>query len=207
MRMGLAIVPFAWACSSRPVKTIGNLRNAVLYERGAAERCRACAVRAQEEGCFDAARLFAALARSEEIQAEHQLRLLNGYGERMAWEALPVDSIGPIESTRINLENARRMESYKMLTAFPIFEQTAAAEGVDEAVRLFRMLTILAERHEAYFRRTLEGPGRDTAAGSWSVCARCGGLFAPETTLPERCEICEMPVSVAVEAVIPDRVP
>ena len=110
--MGLAIVPFAWACSSRPVKTIGNLRNAVLYERGAAERCRACAVRAQEEGCFDAARLFAALARSEEIQAEHQLRLLNGYGERMAWEALP-----------------------------------------------------------------------------------------------ERCEICEMPVSVAVEAVIPDRVP
>lgn len=192
-------LPFFWACSGRPVKTVGNLRHVAASERNAMLRYRSCSARAREEGLVNVANLFSALACSEEIHVKHHIELLSKYGETVTIDQLPIDSMFRAETTVKNLRGSLRRETYESMTAFPIFEKTAATEGADEAEQFFRWLATVATRHGEYCRRVLEQLNRDgtdqNVVNSWSVCPRCGGMY--ETVgLQENCEVCEMPASV-----------
>ena len=146
-------LPFFWACSGRPVKTVGNLRHVAASERNAMLRYRSCSARAREEGLVNVANLFSALACSEEIHVQHHIELLSKYGETVTIDQLPIDSMFRAETTVKNLRGSLRRETYESMTAFPIFEKTAATEGADEAEQFFRWLATVATRHGEYCRR------------------------------------------------------
>lgn len=195
-------IPFFWSCSSRPVKTIGNLRNVAASERNAAVRYRSCSTRAREEGYLNVANLFAALACSEEVHVKYQIELLERYGEEnISPDEWPVDSTFAVESTVKNLRLSLRTETYESLTAFPIFEKAAVAEGANDAARMFRELAVVATKHGDYCRRVLDKLNHDgsdrNVVNSWSVCPRCGAMYET-VTLQENCEMCEMPASTFV---------
>ena len=188
-------LPLLVACSSRPDRTIENLKNAVTSETGAAVRYRAFAVQAEKEGFVNISNLLEAIARSEEIHAVRQRKALSGYGEPVGETNLPLPRIG---STRENLKMSLRTEHFMSQTVFPIFEASAAAEGATEADQLFRRATAVSVLHSEYCRNALdklENEGSDwNVVNSWSVCPRCGCPYMT-AKLRENCNICEEPAS------------
>ncbi|WP_298064541.1 rubrerythrin family protein [uncultured Rikenella sp.] len=188
-------LPLFCACSSHPAKTIENLKNMVASEQNAAVRYRAFSIQAREEGFHNIANLLVAIARSEEIHAEYQRKVLAEYGEDVS---MPVDSVPEVGSTLENLKNSLRVEEYESQTVFPIFMQVAANERMSEAEQFFQWVAAVANRHAEYCRKALgklekEGDDRNVV-NSWSVCPRCG---CPYTTvsLDEACDVCQMEAS------------
>lgn len=188
-------LPLFCSCSSRPVKTIENLKNVVVSEQNAAVRYGAFSIQAREEGFHNIANLLRAIARSEEIHAEHQRQVLSKYGESVSG---PTDSVPEVRSTLENLKTSLRVEVYESQTVFPIFMRVAAGEGINEAELFFQWVATVAGRHAEYCCKAmekLEKEGSDrNVVNSWSVCPECG---CPYTTvsLNEACDVCETQAS------------
>lgn len=191
-------IPLCYACSPRPVKTIENLRNAVVSEQNAAVRYRAFSVQARKEGFGNIANLLEAIACSAEIHAEHQRQFLSEYGENLL---AAVDSIGEVGSTIENLKMSARAETYKAKTAFPIFSAAAATEKVSDEEQYFRWMTTVALRHADHCRKALDKLQREgsdwNVVNSWSVCPRCGYPYKT-ASMDENCPVCSEPAGASV---------
>lgn len=188
-------LPLFCACSSRPAKTIENLKNVVVSEQNAAVRYGAFSIQAREEGFHNIANLLRAIARSEEIHAEYQRKVLSEYGENIS---VPVDSVPKVGSTLENLKTSLRVEEYESQTVFPIFMRVAANEGMSEAELFFQWVAAVANRHAEYCCKALEklekeGSDRNVV-NSWSVCPRCGCPYST-VSLTETCDLCETEAS------------
>lgn len=189
------VVPLFWACSSRPVKTIENLKNVVVSEQNSAIRYGAFSQKAKEEGFRNVANLLEAISRSEEIHAESQRKFLKKIGEQVG-EA--TDSIPKVGTTLENLRQTVRVEMYESQTVFPIFVAAAASEGVTEAEQFFDWLGEIALRQADCCRKALERlekEGTDwNVVNSWSVCPGCGCPYKT-ASLDEVCDMCAAPAS------------
>lgn len=191
----LFALPLFCACSSRPVKTIENMKNIVVSEQNAAVRYWAFSVQAKEEGYHNIANLLGAVARSEEIHAQRQQKMLSRYGK---WDCEATDTVPRVGSTFENLKTAVRVERYESETVIPIFLQVAASEGLNEAEQFFMWLSSVACRHADYCCKALEKLEKDSSdcnvVNSWSVCPMCGCPYTT-ATLSEACDVCETPAS------------
>lgn len=183
------------ACSSRPAKTIENLKNIVVSEQNAAVRYLAFSAQAKEEGFRNISNLFEAIARSEEIHACRQQAVLARYGETAG---RAVDSLPEVRRTVDNLKAAIHLEEYEVLTVFPIFCSAAEMESAAEIAQFFRWVAAVAERHSLFCRKALTKLERDGTDGnvinSWSVCPECGCLYWT-TNLEDNCILCQSPAS------------
>lgn len=183
------------ACSSRPAKTIENLKNVVTSEQNAAVRYMAFSMQAKEEGFRNISNLFEAIARSEEIHARRQQTMLARYGETIS---AATDSLPEVRQTADNLKTAIHVEEYEAMTVFPIFSSAAEAESVAEIAQFFRWVAAVAERHSLFCRKALarlERDGSDSnVINSWSVCPECGCLYWT-TNLEDNCILCQSPAS------------
>jgi rubrerythrin len=97
-----------------------NLKSAFSGESQANRRYLAFAMKAEDDGKPQIAKLFKATAEAETVHAHNHLRVLED-----------------IKSTRENLEAAVHGENYEHTKMYPEFIQAAKGEGQEKAAQTF----------------------------------------------------------------------
>jgi rubrerythrin len=141
-------------------------------EAKAAFRLRLYAGRAEQEGFNQIAKLFRAIARSEEIHGERSLRLLE-----------------PIKDTQTNLQAAFESEQKVAGLAYPGLIKAAMEANDRVAETLFTQSRDVEETHAKLYKNALEhlAEERDT---SYYVCTVCG--YVADGSLPDKCPVCNV---------------
>ncbi|MCD6390672.1 MAG: rubrerythrin family protein [Dehalococcoidia bacterium] len=153
-------------------KTLKNLKAGFVAESQAHLRNLAFAMKAEQEGYFQAARLFRAIAEAEAVHAFNHFRLL-----------------GVISGTQENLESAFEKENLAAST-YPQFVREANEEGNTNVATTFSYSRDVEEGHAKLYKKALA----HTMAGEeieYYVCQVCG--YVSDGVLPDKCPICGAP--------------
>ncbi|MBM4315372.1 MAG: rubrerythrin family protein [Deltaproteobacteria bacterium] len=152
-------------------KTEEFLKAAFAGESQTNRRYLAFALRAEEEGWTQAARLFRAAAEAETIHAHNYLKALQGVCE-----------------TRVNLQEAISVESRAVKSVYPEMVETARAEGNKEAEDFFRYALETERGHASLFQKLADAPDGFAESYPYYVCPVCG--HTAEKTPPSSCPVC-----------------
>lgn len=164
------------------MSTTDNLKEAFAGESQANQKYRAFALKAEQEGFKNVAKLFRAAAEAERIHAEGHLRALDG-----------------ILSTVENLKAAIGGETYEFKEMYPPMLAEAEAEG-HKAKRMFGYAVQAEAVHARLYQCALDAvlQGRDLEHESIYLCPVCGHLEFGQA--PEACPICGAKGSRFVQA-------
>jgi rubrerythrin len=194
-------VLFFNACTSKQAAsaskaTLDNLLTAYNGESNAHARYLAFAQKADEEGYGQAASLFRAAARAEQVHYEHHaaaIKALGGTPE--AKIETPV-----VKTTKENLEAALQGETYESTVMYPGFLAQAEKDKVESAIDSFEDAKAAEAVHAVWYKKAIDnlddwkGPKKE-----FSVCPRCGNIV--DVIPGPKCPICAedtkkfMPVS------------
>jgi rubrerythrin len=152
-------------------KTEKSLKEAFAGESQANRKYLAFAVKADQEGYLQVARLFRAAAEAETVHAHNHLRALNG-----------------IRSTKENLQEAIAGETHEFKTMYPEMIEVAKAEGQKVAERSFNYANLVEKVHAQLYQSLLDGLGKPQENYSYYVCPVCG--FTAEKQAPGACPVC-----------------
>ena len=151
------------------MKTLKNLKAGFIAESQAHQRNLAFAIKAEEEGYPQVAKLFRAIAEAEEIHAFNHLRLL-----------------GAVANTQENLETAFERENLASNT-YPQFIKEANEEDNAHVARIFSYSRDVERGHAKLYEKALEHMLGDVET-EYYVCGVCG--YVSDGDLPEVCPIC-----------------
>ena len=154
-------------------KTRKNLYDAYTGESKAVVRLKAFAAKAEEEEYPGVARLFRAVAKSENVHAFNNLRLLR-----------------EIKDTETNLEEALASEQKIAQVSYDSFIADAEAEGEKAAAMMFAYARDVEERHARLYEGALQHLVAEKIP-SYFVCGVCG--YVADDVVPEKCPICGAP--------------
>ncbi len=162
--------------------TLENLQAAFNGESNARAKYLAYAEKARSEGYQKVATLFTAAARSEEIHAANHAEVIRKMGGKAQAEVKPV----AVGSTRENLQDALKGESYERDRMYPGFITKARRDGNADAVQTLNLARNAEVEHAKLYQEALNNlEGWKAAGASFVVCPVCGWT-AP--TLPaEHC--------------------
>jgi len=149
------------------------LHRAYTEEAKAAVRLRIYAEKAAQEGYIQMAKLFEAVARSEETHATRALKLLAEIGD-----------------TEANLARSFEVEESIAQAAYGEFVKIAEKEGDQAASLHFSQSRDVEETHANLYKKALNHFLEEREVTYW-VCGLCG--FIAEERAPEECPICGMP--------------
>jgi len=152
-------------------KTEQFLKEAFAGESQANRRYLAFAVKADQEGLPQVARLFRAAAEAETVHAHNHLRALNG-----------------VRSTKENLQEAIAGETHEFKKMYPEMIEAAKAEGQKAAERSFSYANSVEKIHAELYQRLLDSVGRPQETYPYYVCPICGNTV--EKQAPGVCPIC-----------------
>jgi len=152
-------------------KTEKNLQDAFAGESQANRKYLAFAKKADQEGYKQVAKLFRAAAESETIHAHNHLRELCG-----------------VNSTKENLTEAIKGESYEFQKMYPKMIEDARAEGKKPAERSFSYANEVEKIHAQLYTKALENLGNNPEI-DYYVCRVCG--YTAEGEAPEQCPVCK----------------
>ena len=150
-------------------KTLSNLKVGFVAESQAHQRNLAFALKADQEGYPQMARLFRAVAEAEGVHAFNHLR-----------------SLGGVSATQENLESAFERENLATDT-YPQFIREANEEGNAAVARVFSFSRDVERGHAKLYKKALEDMIRE-ADTDYYVCTVCG--YVSDGELPEQCPIC-----------------
>ncbi len=152
--------------------SIDNLKEAFAGESQANQKYRAFALKAEQDGFPNIARLFRTAAEAERIHAEGHLRALDA-----------------IMTTADNLKAAVAGETYEFTELSPPMLETAEAEG-HKAKRMFGYAVKAEAVHAKLYQCALDAvlQGRDLAQATFYLCPVCGHIEFGKP--PETCPIC-----------------
>jgi rubrerythrin len=131
----------------------------------------AFAVKADQEGFSQAAKLFRAAAEAETVHAHAHLRALKG-----------------IRSTRENLQEAIAGETHEFKSMYPAMIAAAKAEGSKEAERSFNFANEVEKIHAGLYQKVLDSLESAKDPYGYYVCPVCGYTWEKEA--PEACPVC-----------------
>jgi rubrerythrin len=182
------------SCSSpKPIKTIENLKAAIIGESTASAKYAAFAAKAREEGLDTVAKMFDATSKSESIHAANHLVVLNKLGTEFTFELEKFDVL----TTKENLLAAINGESYEFSTMYPGFISTATEEKANEAVISFNYANDTEKKHKDFYQKALDvisASAKEAGlAFNWAVCPKCGNTFA-EGSIDTNCSFCMTPI-------------
>jgi rubrerythrin len=169
-------------------KTIENLKAAFKGESTASSRYAAFALQAKKEGLTQIATMFEATSKAEQIHAANHRTVL----EKMGQKVEPVKPEFTVKTTKENLEDAIKGESYEMATMYPGFIATAKAEDATSASKSFRWAMDTEKKHQVMYQNALNAliaKKADTLPKVYWVCPKCGNTYdvaKPEAT----CSFC-----------------
>ncbi len=152
-------------------KTENYLKEAFAGESQANRKYLAFAVKADQEGFPQMARLFRAAAEAETIHAHSHLRVLKG-----------------IRSTKENLQEAVAGETHEFQKMYPEMIEAAKIEGQKAAERSFTFANDVEKIHAALYQKLLDNLGGSQESYSYFVCPVCG--FTAEKAAPSTCPVC-----------------
>ena len=152
-------------------KTEDYLKEAFAGESQANRKYLAFAVKADQEGFPQAARLFRAAAEAETVHAHAHLRVLKG-----------------IRSTKENLQEAIAGETHEFQRMYPEMIEAAKAEGQKVAERSFAYANDVEKIHAGLYQKILDNLGSSQESYSYYVCPVCG--FTAEKEAPGVCPVC-----------------
>jgi rubrerythrin len=154
-----------------PTKTEQNLKEAFAGESQANRKYLAFAVKADQEGYPQAARLFRAAAEAETVHAHSHLKVLND-----------------IKSTKENLQEAISGETHEYKDMYPDMINTAKSEGNKAAERSFSFANSVEKIHAELYQKLLNNLDKSHDTFSYYICPVCG--FTAEKEAPATCPIC-----------------
>lgn len=152
-------------------KSEDALKEAFAGESQANRKYLAFAMKADQEGFPQAAKLFRAAAEAETVHAHAHLRALKG-----------------IRSTRENLQEAVAGETHEFKNMYPAMIETAKAEGNKEAERSFNFANEVEKIHARLYQQLLDNLEGAKETYSYYVCPVCG--YTSEKEAPGNCPVC-----------------
>jgi len=157
-------------------KTDENLKAAFAGESQANRRYLAFALKADEEGFTQAAKLFRAAAEAETVHALNHLRTL-----------------GEIKSTMENLNTAFGGESFEFMKMYPEFLDVAKKEGNKQAAWSFDVANKVEKVHAGLYQKAIDAMKnkKDMVKIDYYVCQTCGNTV--EGSAPDVCPVCGSP--------------
>ena len=170
--------------------TINNLKDALTGETTASAKYLAYSKKAKEEGYNKIALLFEAASKAEGIHANNHRAVLEQLNVK-------VDKIEPkfeVKSTKENLEDAIKGESYEVASMYPGFIKTAQDGNVNLALISFNYAYQTEKKHKAMYQNALEklnNNKENTLSSLYMVCTTCGNTYDGEA--PQRCGISMTP--------------
>ncbi len=170
-----------------PTNTVANLKAAFTGETTASTKYAAFAKKAREDKQINIALLFEAASKAEAIHANNHKAALEQLGEK-APEVKPAVNVN---STRENLEEAIKGESYEVATMYPDFIKGANAENVNIALLSFNYAYQTEQRHKALYENALKALDDKKVAdlpSQYQVCTTCGNTY--DNVGPARCGLC-----------------
>jgi len=153
-------------------KTLKNLKAGFVAESQAHQRNLAFAMKAEQEGLPQVAKLFRAVAEAEGIHAFNHLRLLGG-----------------VSDTQENLEAAFERENLASST-YPQFIRESNEEDNTSVARVFSYSRDVEQGHAKLYKKALEHMIQETDT-DYYVCGICG--YVSDGELPDECPICGAP--------------
>ncbi|MGZ3593726.1 MAG: rubrerythrin family protein [Syntrophales bacterium] len=152
-------------------KTEQYLKEAFAGESQANRKYLAFAVKADQEGYPQVARLFRAAAEAETIHAHSHLRALNG-----------------IKSTKENLLEAVAGETHEFTKMYPEMIEAAKAEGHKVGLRSFSYANEVEKIHAQLYQTILDSLEKSQESYPYYVCPVCG--MTAEKEAPAICPVC-----------------
>lgn len=146
------------------------LKEAFAGESQANRMYTAFAAKADKEGNPQAARLFRAAAKAEEVHANNHLRALKA-----------------IKSTNENIQTALSGENHEWEQMYPEMIKTAKAEGKKDAEMSFHYANEVEKVHSQLYQKLLGSPS-SSEAYPYYVCPYCGNTVEKEA--PAACQVC-----------------
>jgi rubrerythrin len=168
----LASVGVAASSAGLHATTLENMQAAFNGESNAHARYLAFAQQADKEGYAEAANLFRAAARAEQIHASNHAEVIRQFGT----EPKAQIETAQVKSTRENLEAAIEGETYERDKMYPEFLKQARDDGNVKAVRSLNLAKTAEAEHAKLYRAALnelEG-SKGAAAMGYYVCPVCG---------------------------------
>jgi rubrerythrin len=156
--------------------TVDDLKNAFAGESQANRRYLAFAKKAESEGYPEVAKLFRAAAEAETIHVNAHLRAMGG-----------------IKSTKENLEEAVKGESFEYKQMYPEYIEQARQEQATAALASFQNAMAVEQVHHSLYIEALNAvqAGKDLPVRKLFVCGVCGNTVLDEA--PEKCPVCGAP--------------
>ncbi len=154
-------------------KTEKNLAEAFAGESQANRKYLAFAMKADEEGYPQAAKLFRAAADAETVHAHNHLRVMDG-----------------IKSTKENLKAAVEGETFEFKNMYPKMIEEAKEENQNKAKISFNFANKVEAVHAGLYQKYLDdlGNNEDTLI---FVCQVCGNTV--EGAAQDKCSVCGNP--------------
>jgi rubrerythrin len=164
-------VTMASLMAAAATTTLDNLQTAYNGESNAHARYIAFAAKADAEGYAQAAALFRAAARAEEIHAaNHAVVIKKLGGTPTAKLEKPV-----VKSTKDNLAAAIKGETYERDTMYPEFLKEARASRDTDAIQTFNYAKTAEAEHARLYTEALNNLDKMKAKGVvYYVCTVCG---------------------------------
>jgi rubrerythrin len=153
-------------------KTLNNLKTGFVAESQAHLRNLAFAMKAEQEGYPQVARLFRAIAEAESVHAFNHMRLL-----------------GAVSGTQENLESAFERENLAAST-YPQFISVATEEGNMSVATVLSYSRDVEKGHAKLYKKALAHTMAEEET-EYYVCQVCG--YVSDGVLPDVCPICGAP--------------
>ena len=163
------LISFAWSMSAST--TLQNLQTAYNGESNAHARYLAFAKKADADGFAQAAALFRAAARAEQIHAANHAVVIKKLG------GTPEAKIETpaIKTTKENLEAAVKGETYERDVMYPDFLKQARADKNTDAIQTFNFAKGAETEHAKLYAEAAADPAKMKAKGvTYEVCTVCG---------------------------------
>ncbi|HWR14458.1 MAG TPA: rubrerythrin family protein [Terriglobales bacterium] len=182
--IALLLLPSAlWA-----TKTLDNLQAAFNGESNAHARYVAFAAKADQDGYKQAAVLFRAAARAEEIHAANHAVVIKKLGATPQAKIEKPD----VKSTAENLKAAVKGEEYERDVMYPEFIKVARGERNTDALTSFNYAKTAEAEHASLYKNAGENlPKMKTAGVKYYVCTICG--YTTTKIDFEKCPACFNP--------------
>ena len=177
-----------FATAGETNKTIDNLKAAFKGESTASAKYAAFAEQAKKEGQTQIAAMFEATSRAEQIHATNHQTVL----EKLGQKSEPVKPAFAVKTTKENLEEAIKGETYEMTTMYPEFIATSTAENVIGATKSFRWAMDTEKKHQVLYQKALDALNAKktaTLSSTYWVCPKCGNTYS-EAKPESSCSFC-----------------
>ena len=173
-------------------KTLDNLIAAYNGESNANAKYLAYAEKADEDGYAKVASLFRAAASAEKIHLTNHARVIEGMGGTPKADI----KLPTIKSTKENLEDAVKGETYERSTMYPEFISQAEKDDNPDAILTFTYAQAAEAEHAKLYKAALAALAQWKAPKTvFYVCPICGYTVEGKPSFAA-CPVCRTPATL-----------